>query len=364
MYTYQNIKRRYSRTVMVGNVAVGGNAPISVQTMTNTLTTDVQATIKMINRLAEAGADIVRVSCPDYESTTALKEITKVSPVPIVADIHFNYKLAIESAKSGAKCLRINPGNIGDDRAVKEVIKAALDYGCSMRIGVNGGSLEKHILDKYGEPTADGMVESALSHAKILEDNDFFNFKISVKASNYFLAVEAYRKLAKACDYPLHVGITEAGGKRSGTVLSALGIGTLLSEGIGDTIRVSLSTDPEEEIHVGFDILKSLKLRSKGVNIIACPSCARQGFDVPSMVADIENALSHIKEPITLSILGCVVNGLGEAAHSNIGVVGIPKDRANLIMIDGVRDHTVSNENLKEDIIKTVNDYIARKNSV
>ncbi|HEY8696883.1 MAG TPA: flavodoxin-dependent (E)-4-hydroxy-3-methylbut-2-enyl-diphosphate synthase, partial [Rhizomicrobium sp.] len=310
---YRDITRRKSRKIRVGTVEVGGDAPISVQSMTNTVTADARATIDQVRALEEAGADIVRVSCPDEDSTRALKAIVKAAKVPIVADIHFHYKRAIEAAQAGAACLRINPGNIGSAQRVREVIAAAVDHGCSMRIGVNAGSLEKELLERYGEPCPEAMVESALNHARILEDNDFFEFKISVKASDVFLAVAAYQGLAEACDYPLHIGITEAGGLMSGTVKSSIGMGMLLWSGIGDTIRVSLSADPVEEIRAGFDILKSLNLRHRGVNIISCPSCARQGFNVIDTVRVLEDRLKHIATPMSLSIIGCVVNGPGEA---------------------------------------------------
>ncbi len=319
---YRAINRRPTRQISVGNVLVGGDAPITVQSMTNTLTTDVAGTLAQIEALANAGADIVRVSCPDEASTAAFKEIAANSPVPLVADIHFHYKRGIEAAAAGAACLRINPGNIGNEDRVKEVVQAAKDYGCSIRIGVNGGSLEKYIQEKYGEPCPEGMVESALNHAKILEDHDFFNFKISVKASDIFLAVAAYRELSAACDYPLHLGITEAGGLRSGTVKSSIGLGLLLRDGIGDTLRVSLSADPVEEVAVGFDILKSLGLRRRGVQIIACPSCARQQFDVIKTVAALEERVAHITTPMTVSVIGCVVNGPGEAKLTDIGFTG------------------------------------------
>jgi (E)-4-hydroxy-3-methylbut-2-enyl-diphosphate synthase len=319
---YRDIQRRKSRTVMVGSVAVGGDAPISVQTMTNSLTADAGATIDQIRRIEEAGADIVRVSCPDVESTAALKEIVAATPLPIVADIHFHYKRAIEAAVAGAACLRINPGNIGSEAKVREVIRAAKDHGCSMRIGVNAGSLEQDLLERYGEPCPEAMVESALNHARILEDNDFTNFKISVKASDVFLAVAAYQALADACDYPLHVGITEAGGLRTGTVKSSIGMGMLLWSGIGDTIRVSLSADPVEEVKVGFEMLKSLGLRHRGVNIISCPSCARQQFNVIDTVAALEARVAHITTPMSVSVIGCVVNGPGEARETDIGFTG------------------------------------------
>ncbi len=319
---YQHIARRRARRIMVGSVPVGGDAPISVQTMTNPPTTDVAATVAQIRRAAEAGADIVRVSVPDQESTAALKDIVRQVDVPIVADIHFHYRRAIEAAEAGAACLRFNPGNIGSAERVKEVVKAARDHGCSIRIGVNAGSLEKHLLEKYGEPNPDALVESALWHADHLLQNDFHEFKISVKASDVFLAVAAYQGLAEATDAPLHVGITEAGGRRTGTVKSAMGLGSLLWAGIGDTLRVSLSDEPEEEVRVGWELLKGLNLRVRGVKIISCPSCARQGFDVIRTVQALEDRLAHIEEPITLSIIGCVVNGPGEALMTDLGVTG------------------------------------------
>ncbi|MBN8522194.1 MAG: flavodoxin-dependent (E)-4-hydroxy-3-methylbut-2-enyl-diphosphate synthase [Alphaproteobacteria bacterium] len=319
---WRQIARRKCRKIWVGNVPVGGDAPITVQSMTNTLTTDVAGTIKQIRDLEIAGADIVRVSCPDEESTAALKDIIPEVTVPIVADIHFHYKRAIEAAQSGAACLRINPGNIGSPDRVRDVIKAAKDHNCSIRIGVNAGSLERDLLEQYAEPCPEAMVESALRHMRILEDHDFFNFKISCKASDVFLAVAAYQQLADACDYPLHVGITEAGGLRSGTIKSAIGMGSLLWAGIGDTIRVSLSADPVEEIKAGFDILKSLGLRHRGVNIISCPSCARQQFQVIDTVSELESRIAHITTPMTVSIIGCVVNGPGEALMTDIGLTG------------------------------------------
>lgn len=319
---YQTIRRRRSRAIKVGRVIIGGDAPIAVQSMTNSLTTDVKTTLKQIEICAEAGADLMRVSCPDEESTYALKEIVKLSPVPIVADIHFHYRRAIESAQNGAAGLRINPGNIGGINRVKEVVAAAKDYGCSMRIGVNAGSLEKNLLEKYGEPCPEALVESALQHAKILQDLDFHEFKISVKASDVFLAVAAYQQLAEIIDCPLHLGITEAGGLMSGSIRSAIGLGNLLWAGIGDTIRVSLSAEPVKEIEVAFHLLKTLGLRSRGVKIISCPSCARQQFDVIATVAALEKKLAHIKEEITLSVIGCVVNGPGEARETDIGFTG------------------------------------------
>ena len=337
---YRDIVRRKSRKIMVGPVAVGGDAPISVQSMTNTLTADAKATIDQIKALEAAGADIVRVSCPDEESTAALKAIVRESKVPLVADIHFHYKRALEAAAAGAACLRVNPGNIGGQARVREVVKAARDHGCSMRIGVNAGSLEKELLERYGEPCPEAMIESALNHAKMLEDEDFTEFKISVKASDVFLAVAAYQGLADACDYPLHLGVTEAGALRSGTIKSSIGIGSLLWAGIGDTIRVSLSADPVEEIKVGFDILKSLGLRHRGVNIISCPSCARQNFNVIPTVELLEKRIAHITTPMTLSVIGCVVNGPGEARETMIGFTGGGK-RSHQVYINGEKHHVL-----------------------
>jgi (E)-4-hydroxy-3-methylbut-2-enyl-diphosphate synthase len=350
---WRNIYRRKSRRIMVGNVPVGGDAPITVQTMTNTLTTDVKATVAQVLRAAEAGADIVRVSTPDEDSTRALREIVRESPVPIVADIHFHYRRAIEAAEAGAACLRINPGNIGDEKRVKEVIKAAKDHGCSIRIGVNAGSLEKDLLEKYGEPCPEAMVESGLDHIKILEDNDFLEFKISCKASDVFLAAAAYQALADATDAPLHLGITEAGGLMSGTIKSAIGLGNLLWMGIGDTIRVSLSADPVEEVKVGYEILKSLGLRHRGVNIISCPSCARQGFDVIKTVEALEKRLEHIKTPMSLSIIGCVVNGPGEALMTDVGFTGGGAG-SGMVYLAGKQSHKLSNDEMIEHIVMQV----------
>jgi (E)-4-hydroxy-3-methylbut-2-enyl-diphosphate synthase len=347
---YRAINRRKTRQVFVGNVAVGGDAPITVQSMTNTPTTDVQATIRQVNECVEIGAELMRISVPDKESSDALKQIIPHCPVPIIADIHFHYRRAIEAAEAGAKCLRINPGNIGSDEKVREVIKAAKDYGCSIRIGVNAGSLEQDLLNKYKTPTPEALVESAQRHMRILEDNDFFNFKISVKASDVFLAVAGYRALAKVCDYPLHIGITEAGSLAAGTVKSSIGLGTLLWEGIGDTMRVSLSADPKEEIKVAYQILKSLGIRTRGVNLISCPSCARQAFDVVKTVEAVEKRVEHIKTPITISILGCVVNGLGEAAHTQIGITGGGGGRHN-VYVNGKPDHKVTSEELVNHIV-------------
>ena len=349
---YRDIARRKSRKIKVGKVEVGGDAPISVQSMTNTITGDANATIAQIRALEEAGADIVRVSCPDEDATKAMKAITRASRVPIVADIHFHYKRAIEAAQNGAACLRINPGNIGAAQRVKEVVQAAKDHGCSMRIGVNAGSLEKELLERYGEPCPEAMVESALNHARILQDNDFHEFKISVKASDVFLAVAAYNGLADAIDCPLHLGITEAGGLMSGTVKSAIGMGSLLWAGIGDTIRVSLSADPVEEIRAGFDILKSLGLRHRGVNIVSCPSCARQGFNVIDTVKVLEDALKHIATPMTLSIIGCVVNGPGEARETDMGFTGGGAGAgAGMIYLNGKPAYKLENEKLVDHVV-------------
>jgi len=350
---YRDISRRRSRQIHVGRVPVGGGAPITVQSMTNTLTHDVAATVAQIKALEAAGADIVRVSCPDQESALAVKEIVRQVEVPIVADIHFHYKRAIEAAQSGAACLRINPGNIGSAERVKEVVKAAKDHGCSMRIGVNAGSLERDLLERYGEPCPEAMVESALTHAKILEDNDFFEFKISCKASDVFLAVAAYQQLAEACDYPLHLGITEAGGLMTGTVKSAIGMGSLLWAGIGDTIRVSLSADPVEEIRVGYEILKALGLRRRGVTVVSCPSCARQQFQVIKTVEILEQRLSHITTPMTLSVIGCVVNGPGEARETDIGLTGGGND-THQVYIAGVPHHRLKDQSIVDHLVELV----------
>ncbi|MEM8958473.1 MAG: flavodoxin-dependent (E)-4-hydroxy-3-methylbut-2-enyl-diphosphate synthase [Pseudomonadota bacterium] len=350
---WRNIYRRTSRQIMVGPVPVGGDAPISVQTMTNTVTTDIPATIAQVQACAEAGADIVRVSVPDEASARALKEIVAESPVPIVADIHFHYKRGIEAAESGAACLRINPGNIGDETRVREVIKAARDHGCSIRIGVNAGSLEKHLLEKYGEPCPEAMVESGLEHIRILQDNDFHEFKISVKASDVFLAAAAYQGIAEATDAPIHLGITEAGSLNAGTVKSAIGLGNLLWMGIGDTIRVSLSADPVEEVRVGYEILKALGLRHRGVNIISCPSCARQGFDVIKTVETLEQRLEHIKTPMSLSIIGCVVNGPGEALMTDVGFTGGGAG-SGMVYLAGKTSHKMSNDEMIDHIVEQV----------
>ena len=350
---FRDIKRKKTKKIKVGKVSVGGDSPISVQSMTNTLTTDVENTIKQINELEDAGADIVRVSCPDKESSLSLKKIIKQVNVPIVADIHFHYKRAVEAAVSGAHCLRINPGNIGSKEKVKEVLKAAKDNNCSIRIGVNAGSLEKNLLEKYKEPCPEALVESAVNNIKILEDENFFNFKISVKSSDVFLATKAYRSLSSICDYPLHLGITEAGSLTTGSVKSAMGIGMLLSEGIGDTIRISLSANPVEEIKIGYEILKSLNLRHRGVNIISCPSCARQAFPVIDTVKILEKKLSHIKESITLSIIGCVVNGPGEASQTQIGLTGGGKD-THMIYLSGLPHHKIASSKIIDEVVNLV----------
>ena len=350
---FRDIKRRKTREIKVGKVKVGGDNPISVQSMTNTLTTDIKATIKQINKIQNEGADIVRVSCPDQLSSKALKEIIKHIDVPIVADIHFHYKRAIEAAESGASCLRINPGNIGNVKRIKEVVKAARDNECSIRIGVNAGSLEKDILEKYKEPCPEALVESALRNIKILEDEDFYNLKISVKSSDVFLSIAAYRQLSKAIDYPLHLGITEAGGFIPGSIKSSIGLGTLLLDGIGDTIRISLSDNPVKEVKIGNEILKSLNLRERGVKIISCPSCARQGFQVIETVKVLEKKLSHIKTPITLSIIGCVVNGPGEAATTDIGITGGQKGN-NMLYLSGVQSEKVLTSNMIKKIVLEV----------
>jgi len=347
------INRKITKKIKVGNVRVGGNSIISVQSMTNTLTTDIKGTINQIHALEEAGADIVRVSCPDEDSTKALKSIVKEVSVPIVADIHFHYKRAVEAADMGASCLRINPGNIGNNQRVLEVIKAAKNNNCSIRIGVNAGSLDKNLLEKYKEPCPDALVESAQQNIKLLEDNDFFNFKISVKSSDIFLTVKAYKKLSEICNYPLHLGVTEAGGLLTGSIKSSIGIGQLLMEGIGDTIRVSLSSDPVDEVKAGYEILKSLGIRSRGVNIISCPSCARQAFPVIETVKLLEKKLAHIKKPINLSIIGCVVNGPGEAAQTEIGLTGGGQDN-NLLYLSGVPHSKVPSSEIIDRVVKLV----------
>jgi len=352
---FRDIKRKKTKVINVGKVKVGGDNPITVQSMTNTPTQDIKKTINQINEITEVGGDIVRVSCPDQESTNALKEIVKNVNIPIVADIHFHFKRAIEAAENGAACLRINPGNIGDKEKIREVISAAKTNNCSIRIGVNAGSLEKDILEKFKEPCPEALVESALRNIKILEDMNFFNFKVSVKSSDVFLSVESYRQLSKVIDYPLHLGITEAGSFVPGSIKSSIGLGNLLMDGIGDTIRISLSDDPVEEIKIGNEILKSLNLRSRGVKIISCPSCARQGFKVIETVKILEEKLSHIKEPITLSIIGCVVNGPGEAAYTDIGITGGGKD-SNMLYLNGIQTEKITNNEMISKIIKLVED--------
>ncbi len=354
---HRKISRKRTRKIKVGNISVGGDSPISVQSMTNTLTTNIKETVNQINQLEQAGADIVRVSCPDKESTGALKKIINEINVPIVADIHFHYKRAIEAAENGASCLRINPGNIGSNQRVLDIIKAAKDNNCSIRIGVNAGSLDKNLLEKYKEPCPEALVESAEYNIKLLEDNDFNNFKISVKSSDIFLTVKAYKKLSEICDYPLHLGVTEAGGLFTGSIKSSIGIGQLLMEGIGDTIRVSLSSDPIDEIKAGFEILKSLGIRSRGVNIISCPSCARQAFPVIETVKKLEERLAHIKKPINLSIIGCVVNGPGEAAQTEIGLTGGGQDN-NLLYLSGVPHTKVASSKIIDKVVQLVEEKV------
>ena len=350
---FRDIKRKKTKKIKVGKLEVGGDAPISVQSMTNTLTKDVKATIEQINKIANEGADLVRVSCPDVDSTKALKEIVKHSSLPIIADIHYHYKRALEAADNGAKCLRINPGNIGDKKKIKEIISAAKNNECAIRIGVNAGSLEKDILEKYKEPCPEALVESALRNIKIIEDEDFFNLKVSVKSSDVFLSIGAYRQLSKVTDYPLHIGITEAGSYLPGSIKSSIGMGNLLMDGIGDTIRVSLSDDPVEEIKVGNEILKSLNLRNRGVKIISCPSCARQAFQVIDTVKTLEEKLSHIKTPITLSIIGCVVNGPGEAALTDIGITGGGKG-SNMLYLKGIQKEKLGNAEIISKVVSIV----------
>jgi (E)-4-hydroxy-3-methylbut-2-enyl-diphosphate synthase len=357
---HRKINRRKTNKIMVGNVPVGGDSVITVQSMTNTITSDISSTVKQIIELENAGADIVRVSCPDEKSTKALKEIVKEVNVPIVADIHFHHKRALEAAKMGASCLRINPGNIGANNRVSEIIKAAKDYNCSIRIGVNAGSLDKNLLEKYKEPCPEALVESAMYNVKLMEDKDFFNFKISVKSSDVFLAIKSYEQLSKACDYPLHVGITESGGLLTGSIKSSIGVGKLLMNGIGDTIRISLSADPIEEVKAGYEILKSLNIRARGVQIISCPSCARQAFPVIDTVKILEKELSHIKTPITLSIIGCVVNGPGEAAQTDIGLTGGGQD-SNLLYLSGVPHTKVISKNIVKQIVDLVEKKIKEK---
>ena len=357
---YRHIERRRSKKIKVGNISVGGDAPISVQTMTNTPTTDIDLTLDQIEKCVEAGADIIRVSCPDKNSTSALKQLVRLSPIPIVADIHFHYLRAIEAADAGAACLRINPGNIGQANKIKEVISAAKQNQSSIRIGVNAGSLEKNILDKYGEPTPEALVDSALAHIQILKEHDFQDYKVSVKASDVFLAVAAYTQLADIDDCPLHIGITEAGSLRAGTVKSSIGLGNLLWSGIGDTIRVSLSADPAEEVRVAYELLKSLGLRRRGVTVISCPSCARQQFDVIKTVQEVEERLQHITDPITVSIIGCIVNGPGEAKETDIGLTGGGKGN-HQIYVNGITDHIIRNENVADYVVNFVLQKISEK---
>ena len=359
---FRDIKRKKTKICTVGNIKIGGDNPISVQSMTNTLTKDVNATVKQINQIKDAGADLVRVSCPDEESTKALTKITSSVDIPVVADIHFHYKRAIEAAKNGASCLRINPGNIGDKHKIKEVVKAAKDNNCAIRIGVNAGSLENDILEKFKEPCPEALVESALRNIEILENEDFLNLKVSVKSSDVFLSIGAYRLLSKKIDYPLHIGITEAGSFLPGTIKSSIGFGSLLMDGIGDTIRVSLTDDPVQEIKVGNEILKSLNLKHRGVKIISCPSCARQGFEVINTVRTLEKRLEHIKEPITLSIIGCVVNGPGEAAYTNIGITGGGKG-SNMLYLSGIQSGKVLTEDIINRVVQEVEKKVSQKNN-
>ncbi|MXO86433.1 flavodoxin-dependent (E)-4-hydroxy-3-methylbut-2-enyl-diphosphate synthase [Altererythrobacter aurantiacus] len=355
---WRTIERRQSRQIMVGSVPVGGDAPITVQTMTNTPTSDAAATIDQIRRCEEAGADIIRVSCPDTDSTAAFKQIARAAQVPLVADIHFHYKRALEAADAGAACLRINPGNIGSNERVAEVVRAAKANGCAIRIGVNAGSLEKDLLEKYGEPCPEALIESALDHIKLLQDHDFHEYKVAVKASDVFLAVAAYHGLAEAVDCPLHLGITEAGGLIGGTVKSSIGLGSLLWAGIGDTIRVSLSAEPEQEVRVGFEILKALGLRTRGVRVVSCPSCARQGFDVIRTVQTLEERLQHIKTPLSLSVLGCVVNGPGEARETDIGLTGGGNGK-HMVYLSGMKDHHIEDGDMLDHIVKLVEEKAA-----
>ena len=359
MHCESPIKRRKSRQIMVGNVPVGGDAPISVQSMTNTETTDVAATVEQIRRIQLAGADIVRVSVPSMEAAEAYGAIRKLVTIPLVADIHFDYRIALRVADLGVDCLRINPGNIGREKRIQAVVDKARDLNIPIRIGVNAGSLEKDLQKKYGEPTPDALVESALRHVEILDRLNFQNFKVSVKASDVFMAVAAYRKLATQIDQPLHLGITEAGVLRAGTVKSAVGLGALLMEGIGDTIRISLAADPVEEIKVGWDLLRSLKLRSKGVNFIACPSCSRQNFDVIKTMIELEARVEDITTPIDVAVIGCVVNGPGEAKAADLGLAGGTPN--NLVYIDGVPNHKISNENLVDNLERLIRAKAAQK---
>jgi len=358
MFGENDIKRRRSRRIMVGQVAVGGDAPISVQSMTNTETTDVAATVAQIRALENAGADIVRVSVPSMEAAEAFARIKPQVSVPLVTDIHFDYKIALRVAELGADCLRINPGNIGREDRVRAVVDAARDRGIPIRIGVNAGSLEKDLQKKYGEPTPEALVESALRHIEILDKLDFHDFKVSVKASDVFMAVAAYRQLAGQIEQPLHLGITEAGGFRSGAVKSAIGLGMLLADGIGDTIRVSLAADPVEEVRVGFDILKALHIRNKGINLIACPSCSRQEFNVIATVNALEQRLEDIREPLDVAVIGCCVNGPGEAKAAHIGLAG---GTPSLLYINGKPDHKIDNDQLVDEIERVIRAEIQRR---
>ena len=350
---FRDIKRRKTKVINVGNVKIGGDHPISVQSMTNTLTTNIKATINQINEIKNEGADLVRVSCPDENSAKSLKEITKNVNIPVIADIHFHYKRAIEAAENGASCLRINPGNIGDRKKIKEIVRAAKNNDCSIRVGVNAGSLERDILEKFKEPCPEALVESAIRNIKILEDEDFFELKVSVKSSDVFLSIEAYKQLSKISNYPLHLGITEAGSYISGSIKSSIGIGSLLLNGIGDTIRISLSDDPVKEVKIGNEILKSLNIKNRGVKIISWPSCARQGFQVIDTVKILEDKLSHIKTPITLSIIGCVVNGPGEAALTDVGITG-GRNGNNMLYLSGVQTEKVLSKDMITRVVKEV----------
>ena len=356
---FRDINRRKTKVINVGSVKVGGNNPISVQSMTNTLTTDIESTVKQIKEIQDEGADLVRVSCPDEDSSKSLREIIKNIDIPVIADIHFHYKRAVEAAKNGASCLRINPGNIGDKIKIREIINAAKDNNCSIRVGVNAGSLEKDILEKYKEPCPEALVESAIRNIRVLEDENFYNLKVSVKSSDVFLSTEAYRQISKKIDYPLHLGITEAGSFIPGSIKSSIGIGSLLMNGIGDTIRISLSDDPVKEITIGNEILKSLGLRNRGVKIISCPSCARQGFEVIDTVKILEKKLSHIKTPITLSIIGCVVNGPGEASMTDIGITG-GKNGNNMLYLSGIQKEKVMTEDMISRVVKEVEKKISK----
>src|SRR5574344_79555 len=358
MVSSSQIKRKKTRQIMVGNVPIGGNSPMSVQSMTNTDTCDIEATTRQKLEIADAGADIVRVSVPTLKAAEAFKFIKMASKIPVIADIHFDYRIALKVAEYGADCLRINPGNIGSDDKVRSVVSSAKEHGIPIRIGVNGGSLEKNILERYGEPTPEALVESALHHIDILDKLDFDNFKVSVKASDVFLAYEAYKLLSEKIDQPLHLGITEAGGLRKGSVMSAIGLSWLLREGIGDTLRVSLAADPVEEVKVGFDILKVLKLRNRGINFVACPTCSRRGFDVIGTVNELENRLSDITDNLNVAIMGCVVNGPGEASRANLGICGAADK--SYYYEDGERIDRIPNEQLIDVLEQRIRSYLKK----